>query len=52
MYKLINQLPELPRDKTLFVDTETTTLYGDVLLLQLYQEDMDKVIIVNTKKYI
>jgi DNA polymerase-1 len=49
MYKLINQLPDLSRDKTLFVDTETTTLYGDVVLLQLYQEDLDKVIIVNTK---
>ncbi|MBX0312925.1 MAG: hypothetical protein JHC31_14375 [Sulfurihydrogenibium sp.] len=49
MYKLVYQLPDLPRDKTLFFDTETTTLYGDVVLLQLYQEDMDKVIIVNTK---
>jgi DNA polymerase-1 len=49
MYKLINHLPDLPRDKTLYVDTETTTLYGDVVLLQLYQEDLDKVIIVNTK---
>jgi DNA polymerase-1 len=49
MYKLINQLPNLPRDKTLYVDTETTTLYGDVVLLQLYQEDLDKVIIVNVK---
>jgi DNA polymerase-1 len=49
MYKLIYQLPELPRDKTLFVDTETATLYGDVVLLQLYQEDLDKVLIVNTK---
>jgi len=49
MYQLINNLPNLPRNKTLFIDTETTTLYGDVVLLQLYQENLDKVIIVNTK---
>jgi ribonuclease D len=49
MYQLINNLPDLPKDKTLYVDTETTDLYGDIVLLQLYQEDLDKVIIVNTK---
>ncbi|MBX0313253.1 MAG: hypothetical protein JHC31_16070 [Sulfurihydrogenibium sp.] len=49
MYQLINNLPELPRDKTLFIDTETTSLYGDVVLLQLYQEDLQDVLIVNTK---
>ncbi|MBX0312772.1 MAG: hypothetical protein JHC31_13565, partial [Sulfurihydrogenibium sp.] len=37
------------RDKTLYIDTETTELYGDVVLLQLYQDDMDKVLIVNVK---
>jgi len=49
MYQLINNLPDLPRDKTLYLDTETTDLYGDVVLLQLYQEELDKAIIVNTK---
>lgn len=49
MYQLINNLPELPRDKTLYIDTETTSLYGDVVLLQLYQEDLQDVLIVNTK---
>jgi DNA polymerase-1 len=49
MYQLMNNLPDLSRDKTLYVDTETTDLYGDVVLLQLYQEGMDKVLIVNTK---
>jgi DNA polymerase I-like protein with 3'-5' exonuclease and polymerase domains len=49
MYQLLNNLPNLPRDKTLFIDTETTDLYGDVVLLQLYQEDMQDVLIVNTK---
>jgi DNA polymerase-1 len=49
MHQLINNLPNLPRDKTLFIDTETTDLYGDVVLLQLYQEDLQDVLIVNTK---
>jgi DNA polymerase-1 len=49
MYKLISYLPDLPRYTDLFIDTETTTLYGDVVLLQLYQRDMEQVIIVNTK---
>jgi DNA polymerase-1 len=49
MYQLLNNLPDIPRNKTLFIDTETTDLYGDVVLLQLYQEDLDKVLIVNTK---
>jgi DNA polymerase-1 len=49
MYQLINNLPDLPRDKTLYIDTETTSLYGDVVLLQLYQEDLQDVLIVNTK---
>jgi DNA polymerase I - 3'-5' exonuclease and polymerase domains len=49
MYQLTNNLPDLPRDKTLFIDTETTDLYGDIVLLQLYQENMNDVLIVNTK---
>jgi DNA polymerase-1 len=49
MYQLINNLPNLPKDKTLYIDTETTDLYGDVVLLQLYQEDLQDVLIVNTK---
>jgi DNA polymerase-1 len=49
MYQLMNNLPDLPKDKTLYIDTETTSLYGDVVLLQLYQEDLEKVLIVNTK---
>jgi DNA polymerase-1 len=49
MYKVVNNLPELDRDKPLFIDTETTSLYGDVVLLQLYQEGLDKVYVVNTK---
>lgn len=49
MYKLINYLPELPKDQDLFIDTETTSLFGDVVLLQLYQRTLDKVYIVNTK---
>jgi len=49
MHQLLNNLPNLPKDKTLFIDTETTSLYGDVVLLQLYQEDLQDVLIVNTK---
>ena len=48
-YKYINQLPDLPRDKTLFVDTETTSLYGNLVLLQLYQADLEHVFIVDVK---
>jgi DNA polymerase I-like protein with 3'-5' exonuclease and polymerase domains len=49
-YKYINTLPDLPRDKTLYVDTETTTLYGNLVLLQLYQENLEHVFIVDVKR--
>ena len=49
-YKLINTLPDLPRDKTLYVDTETTTLYGSLVLLQLYQEGLEHVFIIDVKR--
>lgn len=49
MYKYINYLPDLPRDKTLFLDSETTTLYGNLVLLQLYQADLEHVFIIDVK---
>lgn len=54
MYELITTsascIGRLNKDKPIFCDTETVGLYGDVRLLQLYQEHFKKPFIIDAAK--
>ena len=48
IYKVTTELPELDKDKYLFLDTETKQFFSGIRLVQLYQEGWDQVIVLDT----